>query len=40
MFIFQNFENSKKAYSVYLAKDPINCYQNYVAEGEISKKQK
>lgn len=26
----KNFENSKTAYSVYTAKDPINCYQNYV----------
>ncbi|EDW60362.1 uncharacterized protein LOC115767494 [Drosophila novamexicana] len=25
----KNFENSKIAYSVYTAKDPINCYQNY-----------
>ncbi|KAH8355168.1 hypothetical protein KR093_007447 [Drosophila rubida] len=26
----KNFEDSKRAYSVYTAKDPINCYQNYV----------
>ncbi|XP_064536731.1 uncharacterized protein LOC135427205 [Drosophila montana] len=25
----KNFENSKIAYSVYTAKDPINCYQDY-----------
>lgn len=29
---FQNFESSKTAYSVYTAKDPINCYQNYTEE--------
>ncbi|XP_034479321.1 uncharacterized protein LOC117785432 [Drosophila innubila] len=28
----KNFENSKLAYSVFTAKDPINCYQNYVEE--------
>ncbi|XP_032590025.1 uncharacterized protein LOC116804960 [Drosophila grimshawi] len=28
----KNFENSKTAYSVYTAKDPINCYQNYVEQ--------
>ncbi|XP_017960460.1 uncharacterized protein LOC108653994 [Drosophila navojoa] len=28
----KNFEGSKTAYSVYTAKDPINCYQNYTEE--------
>ncbi|KAM8713776.1 hypothetical protein ACLKA7_014013 [Drosophila subpalustris] len=28
----KNFENSKRAYSVFTAKDPINCYQNYVEQ--------
>ncbi|XP_065368742.1 uncharacterized protein LOC135961175, partial [Calliphora vicina] len=27
---FKNFQGSQKAYSVFTAKDPINCYQNYV----------
>ncbi|XP_016994529.2 uncharacterized protein [Drosophila takahashii] len=26
----KNFKGSKLAYSVYTAKDPINCYQDYV----------
>ncbi|KAH8413799.1 hypothetical protein KR222_008369 [Zaprionus bogoriensis] len=27
----KNFESSKRAYSVYTADSPVNCYQNYVA---------
>ncbi|XP_017839494.1 uncharacterized protein LOC108597441 [Drosophila busckii] len=25
----KNFKSSKLAYSVYTAKDPVNCYQNF-----------
>ncbi|KRF97458.1 uncharacterized protein [Drosophila tropicalis] len=28
----KNFEGSRLAYSEYTAKDPINCYQNYVEQ--------
>ncbi|EDW48322.1 uncharacterized protein LOC6609632 [Drosophila sechellia] len=28
----KNFKGSKLAYSVYTAKDPINCYQDYEPE--------
>ena len=27
---FQNFKDSRKSYTKFSAKDPINCYQNYV----------
>ncbi|KNC31618.1 hypothetical protein FF38_01016 [Lucilia cuprina] len=27
---FKNFRDSYKAYTVFTAKDPINCYQDYV----------
>ncbi|KAH8277762.1 hypothetical protein KR018_005612 [Drosophila ironensis] len=28
----KNFKASKLAYSVYTARDPINCYQDYAPE--------